>query len=170
MRNPAGKFHHFDTALDVAACVWNRFSVFGGEKLGERVEFLLRQLEKFEHDPGATLRIGRRPARLSRLRIGDCVLDFGVLGERDLGLDLAGIGIKNIAKATGASLLRLAAYEMADLTHGSHSSDYFKARGKVAAKANTDALFLDDPYMSSNGRVTIILMREEPPPPAGPSP
>jgi hypothetical protein len=96
---------------------------------------------------------------LSRLRIGDCVLDFGVLGERDLGLNLAGIGIKNIAKATGASLHRLTAYEMADLTHGSHSSDYFKARDEVAAKANTDPLLLDDSYMSPNRRITIALMR-----------
>jgi hypothetical protein len=47
-----------------------------------------------------------------------------VSGERDLGLDLACIGIKDVAKAPGAPLNSLATYEMANLTHGSHSFDY----------------------------------------------
>ena len=80
------------------------------------------QLEKLEHHAGAALRIGRRPGRLRGLRIGDGVLDLGMLGERDLGLHLAGVGIENVAEAPGGSFDRLAADEMADLTHGSISS------------------------------------------------
>jgi chemotaxis protein MotB len=40
----------------------------------------------------------------------------------------------------------------------------------VAGKADTDPLFLDNPSMSPNRRVTITLMREEPPIPADFSP
>ena len=56
------------------------------------------------------------------------MLDFGVFGEGDFGLDFTGIGIEDIAKTPRTSLDGLAAYEMADLTHGSHSSDYFEVR------------------------------------------
>jgi chemotaxis protein MotB len=38
---------------------------------------------------------------------------------------------------------------------------------QVAGKADTQPLFPDDPYISSNRRVTITLMREAPPMPAG---
>jgi chemotaxis protein MotB len=37
----------------------------------------------------------------------------------------------------------------------------------VAGRADTQPLFPDDPYMATNRRVTITLMREEPPLPAG---
>ena len=60
--------------------------------------------------------------------IRDGVLDFGVFGEGDFGLDFTGVGIEDIAKTPRTSLDGLAAYEMADLTHGSHSSDYFEVR------------------------------------------
>ena len=39
--------------------------------------------------------------------IGDGVLDFGVLGESDLGLHIAGIGIENVAEAAGGPFDRL---------------------------------------------------------------
>jgi chemotaxis protein MotB len=37
----------------------------------------------------------------------------------------------------------------------------------VSGRADTQPLFPDDPFISSNRRVTITLMREEPPLPAG---
>jgi chemotaxis protein MotB len=40
----------------------------------------------------------------------------------------------------------------------------------IAAKADTDPLFPDDPYMAANRRVTITLMREDPPVPPDLSP
>jgi hypothetical protein len=125
MRNPTSKFDYLNAALNVAARVGNCLSMLGREKLGERIELSLDQFEKFKHDAGTALRIGCRPAWLSRLRIRDGMLDLGVFGERDLGLDFTGIGIKHIAKTPRATCNRLATYEMADLTHGSHSSDYF---------------------------------------------
>ena len=122
MWDAAGEFHHLEATLDVAFGVRKGFAVLGGEQLGEIVVFLLHQLEELEHHAGAPLRIGRRPDRLRGLRIGDGVLDLGMLGQRYLGLHLAGVRIENVAEASGDPFDRLAADEMADLTHGSFSS------------------------------------------------
>jgi chemotaxis protein MotB len=35
----------------------------------------------------------------------------------------------------------------------------------VAGRADTQPLFPEDPYIASNRRITILLMREEPPVP-----
>jgi hypothetical protein len=86
----------------------------------------LYQLEKLEHDARAALRIRSGPAGLRPLRIGNGMRNLGLFGERDLGLDLACIGVENVAEATGGSLNGFAAYKMANLTHGSHSSDFLK--------------------------------------------
>jgi hypothetical protein len=45
------------------------------------------------------------------------VLNLGVPCERHLGLNFAGIGIKNVAKPLGTSLDLLAANKMADFAH-----------------------------------------------------
>ena len=82
----------------------NGLAVLGGEQLGEAVVFLLHQVEKLEHHARAPLRIGRSPGRLRGLRIGDGRFDLGLLGERDLGLHLAGIGIEDVAEAAGGRL------------------------------------------------------------------
>ena len=82
------------------------------------VEFLLHQLQELEHDARAPLRIGRGPGRLRRLGDRDGVLDLGVLGEGDLGLHLAGVGIEHVAEAPGRAFHLLAADEVADLAHG----------------------------------------------------
>ncbi len=57
-------------------------------------------------------------------RIGNRVLDLGMLGERHFGLHLAGIGIEDVAEPSGGPFDGLAADEMADLTHGSYSSEF----------------------------------------------
>jgi len=64
------------------------------------------------------LRIGGGPGRLRGLRVGDGVLDLGMLGERNLGLHLAGVGVEDVAEAPGNPFDLFAADEMADLTHG----------------------------------------------------
>jgi hypothetical protein len=55
---------------------------------------------------------------LRGFRHGDGVLDLGMLGESDLGLHGAGIGIENVAKPSRGALHLLAADEMSDLPHG----------------------------------------------------
>jgi hypothetical protein len=59
------------------------------------------------------------------------MLDFGMFGQSDLGLDFARVGIKDVAKAAGTSLDSFAPYEMADLTHGSRSSNFLKRQGNL---------------------------------------
>ena len=118
MRDAAGKFHHLDTALHVAARIAEDLAVFGGQQLGEVLEILLHQLEELEHHARAPLRVGRRPAGLRGLGIGDGVLDLGMLGQSHPGLHLAGIGVEDVAEAPGQAFHFLAADEMADLTHG----------------------------------------------------
>ena len=130
MRDAAGEFHHLEAALDVALGVGEGLAVLGRQQLGEVVVFLLDQLEELEHHAGAPLRIGRRPGRLRRFGIGDGVLDLGMLGERDLGLHLAGIGIEDVAEPPGGALDRLAADEMADLAHESLSSGFLRGPGR----------------------------------------
>ena len=124
MRDAACELHHLDTALNVAARIRNGLAVLGRKQFGECVEFFLYQLEKLEHDARAALRIRSGPAGLRPLRIGNGMRNLGLFGERDLGLDLACIGVENVAEATGGSLNGFAAYKMANLTHGSHSSDF----------------------------------------------
>ena len=81
-------------------------------------------------------------AWLGRLRVGNCVFDVRMSGQRDLGLDLACIGIKDVAKAPGAPLHSLAAYEMANLTHGSHSSVILGPwRGSLGSWCSFAAIF-----------------------------
>jgi hypothetical protein len=53
-----------------------------------------------------------------------------VFGEGDLRLHFAGIGVKDIAEPAGGSFDGFAAYEMADFTHGSHSSGSLTASRK----------------------------------------
>src|SRR5215510_5393748 len=124
MRNAAREFHDFNAALDIAARVRNRLSMFRRKQFRQAVEFLLYQLEKLEHHAGATLWIGRCPAGLSCLGVRDGVLDLGVVGERDAGLDFPGIGIEDVAETTGCPFDDLATNEMADFTHGTHSSAF----------------------------------------------
>jgi hypothetical protein len=45
-----------------------------------------------------------------------------MLGERHLGLHLAGIGIEDVAESSGGPFDGLAADEMTDFTLGSYSS------------------------------------------------
>src|SRR4029453_14117300 len=126
MRNAAREFHDFNASLDIAAGVRNRLSMFRRKQFRQAVELLLNQLEKLEHNAGATLWIGRCPTGLSCLGVRDGVLDLGGLGERDRGRDSAGFGKEDVAETTGCSLDDLATDEMADFTHGTHSSAFLK--------------------------------------------
>src|SRR3974390_1655256 len=93
--------------------------MLGGKQLGKVVEFALHQLEEFEEKAREALRVGRRPSWLCSLRIGDRVLDLGVLGQSNPRLHGAGIGIEDVTKPSRGAFDGLAADEMADLTHGS---------------------------------------------------
>ena len=88
------------------------------EQAREIVEFALDEFQEFEHDAGTALRIGGGPGQEGRFGIGDGLFDLGFIGERHLGLHLAGIGIEYIALPPRSALHLLAADEVADITHG----------------------------------------------------
>ena len=112
---------------------------------------LREQIEEFEQHARAALRVGRGPAGLRLLGIGDGFLDLGLAGERDLGLDLAGIGVEDVAEAAGLALDRLAADEMTDVAHSRPPmqlhrepcagpfADWDSAAGEAAAKRSATA-------------------------------
>ena len=75
------------------------------------------QLEEFVQHAGAALRVGRRPADLRLLGIGNRLFDLGAGRQSDLGLDLAGIGVEHVPEAAGLALDRLTADEMTDFAH-----------------------------------------------------
>ena len=117
MRNAAGELDHFETALDVALGIGKGLAVLGREQPRQIVIFALDQLQELEHDAGAALRIGGGPGRERGFGIGDRVFDLGFIGERHLGLHLAGIGIEHVALPPRSALHLLAADEVADVTH-----------------------------------------------------
>ena len=67
LRDPADIFDDLEPALHVAPGVGENLAVLGGQQLGELVHVGFDELLVIEHDPGALLRVGRRPGRLRRL-------------------------------------------------------------------------------------------------------
>ena len=94
-----------------------RLAVLGGEQPGEIVVLGLHQFQELEHHPGAALRVGRGPGRLGRGRVGDRLLDLGLAGKGDLGLNLAGVRVEHVAGPPGRSFDLFAADEVADVAH-----------------------------------------------------
>jgi hypothetical protein len=117
VRDAAGIFDHFEAALDVAAGVGDDLAVLGGEQQGELLDVAFDQLLEFEHDPGATLRIGRGPGRKGVARGGDCLLEVGGGAEAHPGLDAAIVRVEHVALPLAGRMNR-ARDEMVDITHG----------------------------------------------------
>jgi len=91
--------------------------VLGRQQRCEAVVVPVHEFQELEHDARAPLRIGPRPGRLRRRSDHDGMLDLGVLRQRHLGLDLAGVGIEYVAEAPRIALDLPAAHEVADFAH-----------------------------------------------------
>ena len=116
MRDAAAEFDDLQPSLDVALGVGDHLAVFGAEQVGERVHVRLDQFLEAEHDAGAALRVGRRPAGLRLLRGGDGAIEVGLFAERDAGLHATAIGVEHVAMARG-SAAGMADDEMVDVAH-----------------------------------------------------
>ena len=114
MRNAAGEFDHFEAALDVALGVGNGLAVLARQQVGELVVVALRQFEELHHDAGAALRVGGAPLDLGGLGVLDRGAQFGLGGQIDLGLDLAGHRLENVGRPSRSALDLAAADEMSD--------------------------------------------------------
>jgi hypothetical protein len=127
MRDAAGELDDFHAALDVALGVRDRLAVLGRKHRRQRVVLLGDQLQELEHHAGAALRVGGGPCRLRLRGIGDCLLDLGLRGQRDLRAHFAGVGVEHV-RGAARSLDLLAADEMADLAHGFAPGFFVKVR------------------------------------------
>ena len=114
MRNAAGEFDDFEAALDVALGVGNGLAVLARQQVGELVVVALDQFEELHHHAGAALRIGGGPLDLGGLGVLDRGAHFGLRGQLDLGLDLAGHRLENVGRPARSALDLLAADEMSD--------------------------------------------------------
>ena len=120
MRDAAGELDHLEPALDVAPGVGDDLAVLARQQLRERLEVGLDQLLELEQDARPALGVGRGPGGLGGLRGGDRAVEIGLRAERDLRLDLAGVGVEHVALA-GAAPSAAAGDEMVDLAHGGSS-------------------------------------------------
>ncbi len=103
MRDAAGKFDDFQTALNIAFGIGNDLAVFGRQPMRQVVHIAFDQTLEFEHDTGAALRIGGGPGWKRPRGRGDRGRHFVAGGQGHARLNLAGIGIEDVAKTlTGA--------------------------------------------------------------------
>src|SRR3546814_8695939 len=104
MRDSAGEFDDVYATLHVAARVGDHLAVLGGEEEGELLDILLDQLLIFEHDAGAPLRVGRRPAMLRLHRDLHGLVEVGGGAEAHLRLHGAAIGVEYLAMALAGGM------------------------------------------------------------------
>ena len=128
MRDAAGELDHLQAALDVALGVGDDLAVLAGKDLGQFVDPAFDQSLEFEHHPRAALRIGRRPADLGPGGGLNGGVEFVGGGEGDARLNLPGIGIEDVAEATGGPVDGRSVHEMLNLAHA-HSTRQEKIRG-----------------------------------------
>jgi len=118
MGNAAGELHHVEAALDVAAGIGQHLAVLGREPLRQLLGARLDQAAELEQHPGATLRIERRPRALGAGRRGDRGIHHPGVAEADPALDLAGVGIEDVAPARRRPRQSRSVDEMGDVVHG----------------------------------------------------
>ena len=114
MRNAERELHDLDAALDIALGVGNGLAVLAGQHFGQLVIVARHQFEEFHHHASPALRIGRGPFRLRRLGILDRRAQFGLGGQRHLGLDVAGHRLEDVRDPPRSALDLAAADEMSD--------------------------------------------------------
>ncbi len=100
----AGELDDFQPALDVATAVGDHLAVLAGQQLGQFVHARLDQALELEHQPRAALGIDPGPAGLGAGGRLHGAVHFGLGGQGDTGLNLAGVGIEDVAvPARGAA-------------------------------------------------------------------
>ncbi|MNI48121.1 hypothetical protein D3C73_1026730 [compost metagenome] len=117
MRDAAGELDHFQTALDVALGVGDDLAVLAGQKLGQFVHVRLDQALELEHDAGAALRVGRGPAFECGLRRLNRAIQLRRRRQLDAGLNLAGVGVEDVAEAARRPLESRTVDEVANIAH-----------------------------------------------------
>ncbi len=94
-----GELDDFEAASDFAFGVGEDFAVLGGEDGGEVVGVLVEEFAEAEEDAGSAERRLCGPVGEGGLGGFDGGVELGLVGEGDLGLDLAGGGVVDAASA-----------------------------------------------------------------------
>jgi hypothetical protein len=113
MRRADAKLDHFQSALDIALRVGDRFSMFAGQQLGQRIHFPVRQVEEPHEDAGASLRIRFGPSGLSGGGVLDRGADLAARRECHSGTHLAGHWLVTVGEARRLANDALAGDKMA---------------------------------------------------------
>ncbi|MNN06453.1 hypothetical protein D3C81_1192440 [compost metagenome] len=118
VRDAAGEFNDFQTALDVALGVGDDLAVFRGQQLGQLVHVGLDQALELEHDAGAALRVGAGPALEGGLSGLNRAVHLADGRQLDAGLNLAGVGVEHVAETARCAVEGRTVDEVANVAHG----------------------------------------------------
>ena len=135
MRDAAGEFDDFQTALQRTEGVGMDLAMLVGDQSGELVGMFLDQFLETEHDAGAPQRRGRRPAGKGLLRGSDSGRDLHRASHGNARGDFTARRIEHIGIAH-AAFGRFAVYEMLNVRHEvrARSTDFiwrnFRRRGR----------------------------------------
>jgi hypothetical protein len=133
MRDTARELNDFQAAHDVALGVGDDLAVLGRQQLRQLIHVGVEQAHEVEHHPRPALRIGRRPGRLGRLGVGDGGVQLRGRGQRHARLDLAGVGIEDVAETAGRALDGATADEVGDAAHDALLLAYSEYRIRLDA-------------------------------------
>ena len=118
MGDAAGELHHLEPALDVAAAVGDHLAVLAREQMRQLVHPRLDQALELEQHPRAPLWVLRRPRRLRRQRRRHRLVDDRSIGRAGTrALDLAGVGIEDVAPDRRSSDQRPAVHQVSAFVH-----------------------------------------------------
>jgi hypothetical protein len=118
LRDAAGEFDDFKTALHLAQRVGQGLAVLGGEQAGDVVRVAFDEFAELEHDAGAPLRRRRAPVARRGRRRHHRALDVGTGGQHHLACDAPLGRIEDIAATGSVAGIGLAVDPVADEVGG----------------------------------------------------
>ncbi|ATZ28652.1 hypothetical protein SLAV_34405 [Streptomyces lavendulae subsp. lavendulae] len=119
VRDPGGELDDLQAALEIAVGVGDGLAVLGRQQPGQGIPFAFDELEEAHQDAGAPLGVPLAPVGLRLLGVGDGGLGVGAPGQRNAGLDGAGVGVVHVGEEPGRAGGVLSADEMGEFTdHG----------------------------------------------------
>ena len=97
---PTANSHDFEAALDVAGRIRDGLAMLARQQRCQLFLVAVEECDEIQHHARADLRVARRPLRLGGGGICHRGGEFVARCERDAGLNLAGVGVEDIAEAT----------------------------------------------------------------------
>src|SRR5262245_36244851 len=121
MRDAGGELADLEAALNVAGRIGDGLAVLAREEGRKLFLVPVEESHEIQKDAGAHLRVAGGPLRLGCGGIGHGGRDLVARSKGDAGLNLAGVGVVDIAEATAPAGDALAADEMPQFLDHDHS-------------------------------------------------